>query len=70
MGAEASFGHALFFLFWVAILVIPFWKIALKAGYSGWTSLLVVVPLVNLGWLYFLAFSTWPSAKSTTSKNG
>jgi len=42
------------------LIVVPFWKICEKAGYSGWLSLLVMIPLINIGFLFFLAFSDWP----------
>jgi hypothetical protein len=42
------------------ILIIPFWQLFSKAGYSGWWSLLMIIPLVNLIALYVLAFSSWP----------
>lgn len=45
------------------ILVIPFWQLFSKAGYSGWWSLLVLVPIVNLLTLYVFAFSSWPALK-------
>jgi len=46
----------------IAILVVlPFWQIFTKAGYSGWWSLLMVLPGVNAVALYVLAFSDWPS---------
>ena len=45
------------------ILITPFWPLFSKAGYSGWWSLLMIVPLVNLITLYVLAFSSWPSSK-------
>jgi hypothetical protein len=45
----------------VAAIVLPFWFIFSKAGYSKWLSLLMVVPLVNVILLYFLALSKWPS---------
>ena len=45
----------------VAVLVVvPVWRICTKAGYSGWLSLLILVPIVNLVLLYFLAFAEWP----------
>jgi hypothetical protein len=44
------------------LLIIPFWQLFSKAGYSGWWSLLV--PLVNLIALYVFAFSTWPALKT------
>ena len=46
---------------WAVIVIFPFWKINTKAGYPGWLSLLMAIPLVNLAYLYFLAFSSWPS---------
>lgn len=48
------------FLLALILVVVPFWKICEKAGYSGWLSLLIMVPLVNIGFLFYLAFSDWP----------
>jgi hypothetical protein len=45
------------------LVVIPFWRICAKAGYSGWWSLLILLPLANLGLLYFLAFAEWPAQR-------
>jgi hypothetical protein len=48
----------------VAIIIgLPFWKICAKAGYPGITSLLIYIPLLNLIFLYWLAFSAWPSLR-------
>jgi hypothetical protein len=48
-----------------ALLVIPFWQLFSKPGYSGWWSLLMIVPVVDVIALYVLAFSNWPAlAKS------
>ena len=44
-----------------ALGVWPFWRIFTKAGFSGWFSLLMLVPMVNLVTLYVLAFSDWPN---------
>ena len=46
---------------WAGVIVFPFWKINTKAGYPGWLSLLIVIPMVNVAYLYFLAFSPWPN---------
>jgi len=43
----------------LAIVVIPFWFICKKAGFSPWLSLLNFIPLGNLILLYVLAFSDW-----------
>jgi hypothetical protein len=48
-----------------AAVLIPYWKIFVKAGFSPWLSLLMFLPLVNIGLLYFLAFSDWPSLRKT-----
>ena len=64
---EAMFGNGmwpfgpLMMLMMAAAVILPFWFIFSKAGYSKWLSLLMVVPLVNVILLYFLAFSQWPS---------
>jgi hypothetical protein len=43
----------------LAILVIPFWFICKKAGFSPWLSLLNIIPLGNLILIYVLAFAEW-----------
>ena len=45
------------------LLVLPFWKIFSKAGFSGWWSLSVLLPIINLLAIYILAFSKWPIYK-------
>jgi hypothetical protein len=41
------------------ILILPFWFICKKAGFSPWLSLLNIVPLGSLILLYILAFADW-----------
>ena len=48
-----------------ASAVIPFWRICKRLGHSPWLSLLVLVPLVNLIFIYWLAFGDWPSQRGT-----
>lgn len=56
-------------LIWMVIMgiivVVPFWRICKKAGYPGPLALLVLIPLVNLAFFYFLAFANWPGPKDT-----
>ncbi len=61
MGASGPFMMLIF----AALIVIPFWSIFTKAGHSGWLSLLMAVPFVNILMLYFLAFSSWPAHAGT-----
>ena len=65
--------HHNFFGVWlicVIIAIIPFWRICARVGYSPWLSLLIALPLVNLFFIYFLAFSEWPSQKGTMTAGG
>jgi uncharacterized protein (DUF983 family) len=47
------------------VLVIPYWQIFKKAGFSSWLSLLMFIPLINLGMIYYLAFAKWPNRSSS-----
>ncbi len=57
-------------LLFFAIVVVPFWRICTKAGYSGWLSFLVLIPVANVVFFYFLGFSEWPSLRGDGSTNG
>lgn len=57
--------HGLLYLIFAAIAVIPFWKICERVGHSPWLSLLVLIPLVNIIFIYYLAFGEWPRGGST-----
>jgi len=43
----------------LAIIVIPFWFICKKAGFSPWLTLLNIIPMGNLVLIYILAFAEW-----------
>jgi hypothetical protein len=47
----------LILLLCLLVVVYPFWQIFAKAGYPGWLSLGMLLPLVNLILLFFLALS-------------
>lgn len=49
----------IFILVGIVIMLIPYWMIFKKAGFSPWLSILMFVPLVNFIMLYVLAFSEW-----------
>jgi hypothetical protein len=49
----------IFFLIGVAIVIIPFWFICKKAGFSPWLSFLNIIPAGNLVLIYILAFADW-----------
>ncbi len=43
----------------LVIVIVPFWFICKKAGFSPWLSFLNVIPFGNLILLYVIAFSDW-----------
>lgn len=43
------------------VTVVPFWRLFQRIGYSPYLSLLMLVPFVNLGLLYYIAFLDWPN---------
>lgn len=49
--------------------VIPFWMICSKAGFPGWISLAVLIPVLNLVLLFFLAFAEWPALRQLPKQN-
>jgi hypothetical protein len=55
----------LFIAFFLIVTVLPFWKICSKAGFPGWISLAVLVPVLNIVLLFFLAFAEWPALRET-----
>jgi hypothetical protein len=59
-----------FWLIGAIVVIIPFWRICQRVGYSPWLSLLMALPLVNLIFIYILAFSNWPSQKATVVSGG
>lgn len=67
MGQEMTGIGLLWMIIMAALIVIPFWRICKKAGYPGFLSLLVLIPLVNLAFFYFLAFANWPGPKDRFS---
>ena len=50
-----------------AVVVFAFWHIFKKAGLHGAWSLLMLVPLVNIGAVLYLAFAEWPALKGQSA---
>jgi len=44
---------------WV-LMIVAWWKIASKAGYSGAWALIMFVPVINFIFFLIFAFSKWP----------
>lgn len=50
-------------------IVIPFWKICTRVGLPGTLSLLMFLPMVNIGFLFYLAFGRWPAEEDVLSRD-
>jgi uncharacterized membrane protein YhaH (DUF805 family) len=68
MTMEPSDGMGLMgLLFGIALVALFIWifaRISRKAGFSGWWSLLMFVPLVNIVLIWVFAFIKWPAETS------
>ena len=52
--------YLIIFVVFLAIIIIPFWFILKKAGFSPWLSLLNMIPTFGtLILLYVIAFAEW-----------
>ena len=52
------------------VTVVLFWRITSKAGFPGWLSVLSIIPLINVVFLFFLAFAPWPTLTDKTHTPG
>lgn len=52
------------FVLMVVLVILPVWKITTKAGFPGALSLLVLIPVANIVFLYVLAFAEWPALRA------
>jgi hypothetical protein len=68
MGTIGS-SELILILFIFGIIIIPFWKIFQKAGFSPLLSLLIFVPGINILAIFYLAFAEWPSLKKNQELN-
>ena len=63
-GFYGLYGFHGFWLIGAIIAIIPFWRICDRVGLSPWLSLLLLIPLVNIIFVYYVAFTDWPSQRS------
>lgn len=59
-----SIWHLVIFVFWLLFFFIPLVLIVRKAGFSGWWSLLALMPIVNVIALWVFATTAWPISKN------
>ena len=77
---RSTAGYGFIPLLLLILIVIPYWQIFQKAGYSRWLSLVMLVPIVNLFVMWWFAFPTgrylsafrggrWPSERRHVHRN-
>lgn len=54
-------GNAWLILLALIVFLLPCWKITSRTGFPGALSLLLLIPVANVIFLYVLAFSRWPA---------
>lgn len=52
----------------LVVVAFPASRICVRAGFPAWLGLLAVVPLVNIGLLWFVAFTEWPATHTGSTK--
>ncbi|MFX4226654.1 MAG: hypothetical protein ACFHHU_01785 [Porticoccaceae bacterium] len=57
-------GHWLWMLVVAILVVFPAWRICQRTGYPGWLGVIILIPVLNLAFLYFIAFADWPIDKA------
>ncbi len=62
LGLMESLGSITLFIAFICLIfmLVCFAVIFSKAGYSKWTGLLMIIPIVNLIWFLVFTFSKWP----------
>jgi hypothetical protein len=49
------------------VVAFPASRICVRIGFPAWVGILAVLPLVNIGLLWFVAFTEWPKAVGSPS---
>jgi uncharacterized membrane protein YhaH (DUF805 family) len=75
-GAQAAALGGFFLIYGIvslAVIVLSLvcnYQIVKKAGYNGWLSLLMLIPLVNVVCYVIFAFSDWPVNRGPSNPPG
>ena len=46
------------------VVIVPFWRIFSRAGFSGWLSITQILPIINFIVLFYVAFAEWPAYRA------
>lgn len=54
----------------IVVYVLVVGRLVGKTGYSAWLGLLFLIPLVNIGFILYLAFTEWPIQRELNRLRG
>lgn len=57
-----SMAHGLALVIFAVIFGVPLWRIVARTGLPGIMALLLFIPLLHVGMLWWLAYTRWPRA--------
>ncbi len=62
-------------MFWFSplfalLVLIPAVRLLRRGGHSPWSAMLLLIPLVNVGFIWWLAFAKAAERQSTQPQNG
>ena len=64
-GYGGGFGFIMMIIY-VVVVVIPIAKILGRIGFNQWWAAVAIVPMVNLIFLWVLAFINWPRERAAS----
>ena len=65
LGSVVVFAIVVVHILFALLLIIPTWRICVRAGFSGALSLFHLVPVIgSFIVMVILAFSTWPAGEA------
>ena len=64
-GYGGGFGF-IWMIIYVVVMIIPIAKILGRIGFNQWWAAIAIVPMVNLIFLWILAFTDWPHEREAT----
>jgi len=69
MGSAEATMVAIVAVVYLAVIVWPVARICRRTGHSPWLAVLAVIPLANVGLLWFIALSRWSSTTQAQSSS-
>ena len=59
---------AIMVIFSIVIIILFYWKIYSKAGFTEWLSITMIIPLLNVVMLFYFAVADWSDLKNHRNK--